>query len=203
MYYYSHATLPPTTKPPTPRPAPVITPGLWMSSYPSLLSPLSSLSNNFLSRIWFSWESISQTTVHDRSVRRDLDYVQSNTSLQIFCRTIEKKSDLEKTFYSLEVFNIGGDCNIFYLSSVILFPEDGSYIDRWYTNYVFTSSQHHPRMWCWPALPELDLISSLKDRRYLNRSGLILFDGTVQSVSHYINNFMSFSIRLIDIYHYL
>ena len=47
------------------------------------------------------------------------------------------------------------------------------------------------------------LISSLKDRRYLNRSGLILFDGTVQSVSHYINNFMSFSIRLIDIYHYL
>ena len=54
-----------------------------------------------------------------------------NRNLTIFCcRTIEEKSDLEKTFYSPEVFNIGGDCNIFYLSSVILFPEDGSYIDR-------------------------------------------------------------------------
>ena len=70
--------------------------------------------------------------MHDR-VHRDYDYAQSNTFLEIFKSSAEqtrKKSDLEKTFYSPEVFNIGGDCNIFYLSSVILFPEDSSYIDR-------------------------------------------------------------------------
>ena len=70
--------------------------------------------------------------MHD-SVHRDYDDAQSNTSLEIFKSSAEqlgKNLTWKKTFYSLEVFNIGGDCNIFYLSSVILFPEDGSYIDR-------------------------------------------------------------------------
>ena len=146
MYYYSHATLPPlpTATPPTPIAAahskhqPVLHSP--QSSPPGLSSSLSlsSLCNNFLVQ-WGKHYIIPTQGLWLQSIK----YFYRN--LQIFCRTIEEKSDLEKTFYSPEVFNIGGDCNIFYLSSVILFPEDGSYIDRWYTNYVFTSSQHHPR----------------------------------------------------------
>ena len=156
MYYYSHATLPPPHHCPLPRHQhqlqqqskhqPVL-------HSPGGCHPLSLQSLVFVTISGFSVESIIPT---QGLWLQSIKYFYIN--LQIFCRTIEEKSDLEKTFYSLEVFNIGGDCNIFYLSSVILFPEDGSYIDRWYTNYVFTSSQHHLRILCLPALSELDFV---------------------------------------------